>query len=133
MPRKIALVSIAVCAALALFALSFAQDVVPPKGRQYTPPNYVFSPEFRKTWSLMTWRQGFNRRRHPGVGHFIALNWPVPIQSWSAAFPTRRILPAALSLAGAKAASGISPADDGVGNLQDTNDIYLKSGRNQLR
>lgn len=46
MPRKIALASAALCAALTVCALSVVQHA--QKGRQYTPPAYVFSPDVPK-------------------------------------------------------------------------------------
>src|SRR5687768_14051898 len=78
MPRKMAFASAAICAALAVFAISLAQNA--QQGRQYTPPNYVFSPNVPK--DMVTHDVG-------AIGiqpfadilawdTFITVNWPVP-------------------------------------------------------
>ncbi len=132
MQRKIALASLALCAALAVVALSFAQDVVPPKGRQYTPPNYVFSPDVPK--DMVTHDLG-------AIGiqpfadilawdTFIALNWPVPSPIVERGVPDpQNIIGGFVSGGGEGGKPKISPSGPTVWETyKDTNDIYLPSG-----
>lgn len=131
MQRKIALAGIAICAAFAVCALSFAQDPS-PKGRQYTPPNYVFSPDVPK--DLVTHDVG-------AIGFqpfvdilawdtFIAMNWPVPDVIVERGVPDpQNIIGGFVTGGGEGSKPKISPSGPTVWETyKDTNDIYLPSG-----
>jgi hypothetical protein len=129
MPRRIALTCAALCAAFALCALSLAQN--PQKGRQYTPPNYVFSPNVPK--DLVTHDVG-------AIGFqpfadilawdtFIALNWPVPSPIVERGVPDpQNVIGGFVTSGGEGGGPKISPTGPTVWEtFKDTNDIYLSS------
>jgi|SRR5688572_1679566 len=130
MPRKMAFASAAICAALAVFAISLAQNA--QQGRQYTPPNYVFSPNVPK--DMVTHDVG-------AIGiqpfadilawdTFIAVNWPVPSPIVERGVPDpQNVIGGFFTKGGEGGKPKISPTGPTVWETyKDTNDIYLSSG-----
>lgn len=129
MPRRIALACAAICAAFALCVLSFAQD--PPKGRQYTPPNYVFSPDvpkdlvvhdvgaigFQPFVDILAWDT------------FVAMNWPVPNPIVERGVPDpQNVIGGLVSGGGEGGKPSVMHSGPTVWETyKDTNDIYLPS------
>lgn len=129
MPRKIALASAALCAALTVCALSVVQHA--QKGRQYTPPAYVFSPDVPK--DMVTHDTG-------AIGFqpfadilawdtFVALNWPVPNPIVERGVPDpQNVIGGFFTSGGDGGGPKISPTGPTVWEtFKDTNDIYLSS------
>jgi len=130
MPGKLTLAGATLCTAFAVCALSLAQD--PSKGRQYTPPSYVFSPAIPK--DLVTHDVG-------AIGFqpfvdilawdtFIALNWPVPNPIVERGVPDpQNVIGGFVTKGGEGGGPHISPTGPTVWEtFKDTNDIYLSSG-----
>jgi hypothetical protein len=127
MTRKIVLAGVAISAAFAI-ALGLVQA---QKGRQYTPPDYVFSPDVPK--DLVTHDVG-------AIGFqpfvdilawdtFIALNWPVPNPIVERGVPDPQNVIGGFATSGGEGSKPkFSPTGPTVWEtFKDTNDIYLPS------
>lgn len=143
MPRKISPVSIAICAALAMSTVSLAQAPSPPaatptatppstKGsRNYTPPNYVFSPNVPK--DIVTHDLGAIGTQsfadNLAWDTFIALNWPAPTPIVERGVPDpQNVIGGFVDGGGEGGKPIISPQRPTVWEtFKDTNDIYLPS------
>lgn len=127
MPRKITLMIVTISAALAFCVLSFAQ-----KGRQYTPPYYVFSPDVPK--DVVVHDLGAIGLQ-PFVDNlawdtFIALNWPVPDPIVERGVPDpQNVVGGFVTSGGEGTGPKTMPSGPTVWEtFKDTNDIYLPSG-----
>lgn len=126
MPGKTFLMSAAICGALAISALSLAQS---QKGRQFTPPYYVFNPSVPKDMvahdvgAIDT--QAF--ADNLAWDTFIALNWPAPSPIVERGVPDpQNIIGGFVDVGEGKP----TPSPNGPTvweTFKDTNDIYLPS------
>jgi len=127
MSRKLALAGTALCVTLAVCAFSVVQHA--QKGRQYTPPDYVFSPNVPK--DMVTHDVG-------AIGFqpfadilawdtFIALNWPVPHPIVERGVPDPQNVIGGFATSGGEGSKPkVSPTGPTVWEtFKDTNDIYL--------